>query len=189
MVWDTLTALSALRSDRPLDAAPGDQLQHHDNGHGLGLRQPDQHEHPGRRGLHRMTAAQQHATKAPGNVTSPTVRVWSSDAPYHALCHGALHGMSEPVPAIVPLLAGAIAAIGVALVVGWPGRPPLTDPALVDTALAVAVVAVLLVVRVAAAGRRRAVRARRTTAPRRPTPASHALPEPAPVPPSDLLAA
>ena len=45
----------------------------------------------------------------------------------------------------------------------------------------------------AAAARRPAVRARRTTAapaaPHRPTPASRALPEPAPVPPSDLLAA
>ena len=101
--------------------------------------------------------------------------------------------MSKPVPAIVPLLAGAIAAIGVALVVGWPGRPPLAEPALVDAALAVAAVAVLLVVRVAAAARRPAVRARRTTtapaAPHRPIPASRALPEPAPVPPSDLLAA
>ena len=101
--------------------------------------------------------------------------------------------MSKPVPAIVPLLAGAIAAIGVALVVGWPGRPPLTEPALVDAALAVAAVAVLLVVRVAAAARRPALRAWRTTAgpaaQHRPTPARRVLPEPAPVPPSDLLAA
>jgi hypothetical protein len=99
--------------------------------------------------------------------------------------------MPKPVPALVPLLAGAIAAIGVALVVGWPGRPPLTEPALVSAALAVAAVAVLLVVRVAAAARRPAVRARRTTAspagPHRPTPAPRA--QSAPVPPSDLLAA
>jgi hypothetical protein len=99
--------------------------------------------------------------------------------------------MSKPVPALVPPLAGAIAAIGVALVVGWPGRPPLTEPALLSAALAVAAVAVLLVVRVAAAARRPAVRARRTTAaptaPHRPKPTPRA--QPAPVPTSDLLAA
>ena len=93
--------------------------------------------------------------------------------------------MSKSVPAIVPLLAGAIAAIGVALVTGWPGRPPLTEPALVTAALAAAVAAVLLVLRAAAAARRPAVRA--VSAPPAPHP-----PIPVPVPdrpPSDLLAA
>ena len=98
--------------------------------------------------------------------------------------------MSKPVPALVPLLAGAIAAIGVALVVGWPGRPPLTEPALVRAALAVSAAAVLLVVRVAAVARRSAARSARTiTAPHQPIPVTDALPQPAPVPPSDLLAA
>jgi hypothetical protein len=99
--------------------------------------------------------------------------------------------MSKPVPALVPLLAGAIAAIGVALVTGWPGRPPLTEPALVAAALAVAAAAVLLVVRVAAAARHPALRARRTnaapTAPHQANPVPRA--QPTPVPPSDLLAA
>lgn len=96
--------------------------------------------------------------------------------------------MSKPVSAIVPLLAGAIAAIGVALVVGWPGRPPLTEPALVSAALAAAAVALLLVVRVAAAARRPALRAfAAPSAPHHPIPAARA--HPAPVPPSDLLAA
>jgi hypothetical protein len=96
--------------------------------------------------------------------------------------------MSKPVPALVPLLAGAIAAIGVALVTGWPGRPPLTEPALVAAALAVAAAAVLLVVRVAAAARRPAERTiAAPTAPHQPIPVPRA--QPAPVPPSDLLAA
>jgi hypothetical protein len=62
--------------------------------------------------------------------------------------------MSKPGTALAPLLAGAIAAAAVAMVLGWPGRPPLTHPALVTAALAVAAVAVLLVVRMAAAARR-----------------------------------
>jgi hypothetical protein len=96
--------------------------------------------------------------------------------------------MSKPVPALVPLLAGAIAAIGVALVVGWPGRPPLTEPALVSAALAAAAVAVLLVVRVAATARRPARRAiAAPRGPHQPIPVHRA--HPAPVPPPDLLAA
>jgi hypothetical protein len=73
--------------------------------------------------------------------------------------------MSKPVPALAPLLAGAVAAAGVALLVGWPGRPPLTQPALVAAALAVAVVAALFVVRLAAAGRRPAPSLPPVTAP------------------------
>jgi hypothetical protein len=93
--------------------------------------------------------------------------------------------MSKPVPALAPLLAGAVAAAGVALVIGWPGRPPLTQPALVAAALAVAAVAVLFVVRVAAAARRPASTRRAVTAT---LPIPHAVPEPASTS-TDLLAA
>lgn len=89
--------------------------------------------------------------------------------------------MSKRVPALAPLLAGAVAAAGVALVIGWPGRPPLTQPVLVVAALGVVVVAVLFVVRVAATDGR-------------PTPTRPTVTAPAPFPhaapaPSDLLAA
>jgi len=80
--------------------------------------------------------------------------------------------MSKPVTALAPLPAGAIAAAAVALVTGWPGRPPLTQPALVAAALAVAAIAVLLVVRLAAAARRPAPTRPATTGP---------VPRPAPV--------
>jgi hypothetical protein len=90
--------------------------------------------------------------------------------------------MSKPVPALAPLLAGAVAAAGVALVTGWPGRPPLTQPDLVVAALVVAAVAVLYVLCAAAAGRRPAPT--RPTAPARPIP--HAAPAASP---TDLLAA
>ena len=63
--------------------------------------------------------------------------------------------MSKPLPALVPTVAGAVAAIAVALLLGWPGRPPLTGTATVAAAVALAVVAVLLVLRLAAAARRR----------------------------------
>ena len=97
--------------------------------------------------------------------------------------------MSKPVTALVPLLAGAIAAAGVALVTGWPGRPPLTQPALVAAALAVAAIAVLLVVRLAAAARRPAPTRPASTAPvPRPGPITHATPRPARTP-ADRLAA
>jgi hypothetical protein len=66
--------------------------------------------------------------------------------------------MSKPVPALVPAMAGAVAAVAVALLIGWPGRAPATGIAVVTAAAAIAVVAVLLVARVAAAGRRRALR-------------------------------
>jgi len=66
--------------------------------------------------------------------------------------------MSKPVPALVPALAGAVATVAVALLIGWPGRPPATGIAVVTAAAVIAVVAVLLVARVAAAGRRRALR-------------------------------
>src|SRR5437763_76913 len=58
--------------------------------------------------------------------------------------------MSQPVPAYVPVTAGAVAAAPVALLVGLPGRPPLTDTAAVTAAAASAVVAVLLIVTAAA---------------------------------------
>jgi len=90
--------------------------------------------------------------------------------------------MSKPGAALAPLLAGALAAAAVALVIGWPGRPPLNHPALVTAALAVAAVAVLLVVRLAAAGRRSGQTRPPIPAPG-PRPVLHA--EPAP----DLLAA
>jgi hypothetical protein len=88
--------------------------------------------------------------------------------------------MSKPVTALAPLLAGAVAAAGVALVAGWPGRPPLTQPALVASTLAVAAIAVLLVVRLAAAARRPAPTRRARIAPvRRPTRPAHTAPTPA----------
>ncbi|MBV9921752.1 MAG: hypothetical protein JOY78_12990 [Pseudonocardia sp.] len=61
---------------------------------------------------------------------------------------------SKPLPAIVPAAAGAVAAVAVALLLGWPGRPPLTGTATVAAAVALAVVAVLLVLRLATAARR-----------------------------------
>ena len=59
--------------------------------------------------------------------------------------------MSKAIPAFVPVLAGAVIAAAVALLVGWPGQPPLTDSAAVAAAVASAVVAVLVIVVVAAA--------------------------------------
>jgi hypothetical protein len=97
--------------------------------------------------------------------------------------------MSKPVTALAPLLAGATAAAGVALVIGWPGRPPLTQPPLLAAALAVAAIAVLLVVRLAAAARRLApTRPATTGAVPRPAPVAHAAPQHAPTP-ADRLAA
>jgi hypothetical protein len=58
--------------------------------------------------------------------------------------------MSQRVPAYVPVTAGAIAATAVALLVGWPGRPPVTETAAVAAAAALTVVAVLLIVTAAA---------------------------------------
>jgi len=84
--------------------------------------------------------------------------------------------MSKPVTALAPLPAGAIAAAAVALVTGWPGRPPLTEPALVAAALAVA-------------ARRPAQTRPATTAPvPRPAPVGHAAPQPS-RPPANRLAA
>ena len=97
--------------------------------------------------------------------------------------------MSKPVTALAPLPAGAIAAAAVALVTGWPGRPPLTQPALVAAALAVAAIAVLLVVRLAAAARRPAPMRPATTGPvPRRGPIAHATPPPGPTS-ADRLAA
>ena len=78
--------------------------------------------------------------------------------------------MSKPVPAYVPDTAGAVAATAVALLVGWPGRAPLTDTAAVAAAVASGVVAVLFIVGIAAAARRPA---RRGRAPAAPTSAVH----------------
>ena len=61
--------------------------------------------------------------------------------------------MSKPVPAYVPVVAGAVAATAVALLVGWPG-PPLTATAAVAAAVASGVVAALFIVGIAAAARR-----------------------------------
>ena len=70
---------------------------------------------------------------------------------YHVVSGRALLGMSKPVPAYVPVMAGAVAATAVALLVGWPGRPPLTDTAAVAAAVASGVVAVLFILGIAAA--------------------------------------
>jgi hypothetical protein len=87
--------------------------------------------------------------------------------------------MSKPVTALAPLPAGAIAAAGVALLIGWPGRPPLTQPPLVAAALAVAALAVLLVLRLAAAARRPAPIPQATLAPApHRAPIAHAAPTP-----------
>src|SRR5690349_9075524 len=88
--------------------------------------------------------------------------------------------MPQPVPAYVPVTAGAIAAAAVALLVGLPGRPPLTDTAAVAGAVASAVVAVLLIV--TAAARRPAQPGRApatpTSAVRSPVEAADAVTEP-----------
>ena len=55
---------------------------------------------------------------------------------------------------VVPVVAGAVAATAVALLVGWPGRAPLTATAAVAAAVASGVVAVLFIVGIAAAARR-----------------------------------
>ena len=90
--------------------------------------------------------------------------------------------MSKPVPAYVPVTAGAVAATAVALLVGWPGRAPLTDTAAVAAAVASAVVAVLFIVGIAAAARRPARRGRAPAAPtsavRRPVGVADAVTEP-----------
>jgi hypothetical protein len=49
------------------------------------------------------------------------------------------------VATIAPLLSGAVATAGCVLLVGWPNRPPLPDPAGVVAASALVVVAILLV--------------------------------------------
>jgi hypothetical protein len=68
--------------------------------------------------------------------------------------------MSKPVPAYVPVMAGAIAAAAVALLVGWPGHAPLTAPAAVAASVAAGVVGVLFIVGIAVAARRPARPAR-----------------------------
>jgi hypothetical protein len=97
--------------------------------------------------------------------------------------------MSNPVPAIVPMLAGALGAIAVALLIGWPGRPPATGSAIVTAAAALAVVALLFLAGIAAAGRRPALRPARAPAPppaaRRPCAYPHAGPEPVTTPRSN----
>ena len=94
--------------------------------------------------------------------------------------------MSKPVPALVPTLAGAVAATAVALLIGWPGRPPVTGIAVVTAAAAIAVVAVLLVARVAAACRRRL---RPEGAPASPPAIRRSVAIPDAIPPSNLVAA
>jgi hypothetical protein len=88
--------------------------------------------------------------------------------------------MPQPVPAYVPVTAGAIAATAVALLVGWPGQPPVTETAAVAAAAASAVVAVLLIV--TAAARRPAQPGRApatpTSAVRSPVEAADAMTEP-----------
>jgi len=100
--------------------------------------------------------------------------------------------MSKPVPAVVPILAGAIAATAVALLIGWPDRPPVSGTAVVAAAVALAFVAVLLVAGIAFAGRR-AARPVRAPAPplavRRPCAHPHAGPHPVVTPRSNRLAA
>ena len=94
--------------------------------------------------------------------------------------------MSKPVPALVPALAGAVAVVAVALLIGWPGRPPATGIAAVTAAAAIAVVAVLLVAGVAAAGRRRALRREGAPASLPAIGGAVAIPD---TPPSHLVAA
>ncbi len=84
-------------------------------------------------------------------------------------------------------MAGAVAAVAVALLIGWPGRPPATGIAVVTAAAAITVVAVLLVARVAAAGRRRALRTK--GAPVSPPAIRGAVAITDATPPSNLVAA
>ena len=84
-------------------------------------------------------------------------------------------------------MAGAVAAVAVALLIGWPGRPPATGIAGVTAAAAIAVVAVLLVARVAAACRRRALQPE--GAPVSPPAIRGAVAIPDATPPSNLVAA
>ena len=79
-------------------------------------------------------------------------------------------------------MAGAVAAAAVALLVGWPGRAPLTATAAVAAAVASGVVAVLFIVGIAAAARRPARPGRApatpTSAVRRPVGVADAVTEP-----------